>query len=93
MLSPMVKTAEVIQIVPRLPPPEEGVGSFALALAGALRDGHGIASRFAAVAASPAALGEALAGADVPVLDASEELGGHGLSGKAQFTADAAHQR
>jgi len=64
----MVKTAEMIQIVPRLPPPEEGVGSFALALAGALRDRHGIASRFAAVAASPAALGEALAGADLPVL-------------------------
>ncbi len=36
---------ELIQIVPRLPPPPEGVGSFALALAEALRR-FGIESRF-----------------------------------------------
>ena len=44
----------VIQIVPRLPPPSEGVGSFALALADTLRDRHGIASRFVLAAADPA---------------------------------------
>lgn len=60
----------VLQIVPRLPPPAEGVGSFAAALADALRDRHGIASRFAAAAADPQSLDEALAaaGADLPVL-------------------------
>jgi hypothetical protein len=46
------------------------VGSFAIALADALRDRHGIASRFAAAAADPRALDETLAGAgaDLPVL-------------------------
>ena len=62
-----MKTAEVIQIVPRLPPPRGG-RELRLALAGALRDRRGVAGRFAAVAASPAALGETLAGADLPVL-------------------------
>jgi hypothetical protein len=36
----------VVQIVPQLPPPHEGVGSFALTLAEALTARHGIASRF-----------------------------------------------
>jgi hypothetical protein len=36
----------VIQIVPQLPPPHEGVGSFALSLADALRAQSGIESRF-----------------------------------------------
>jgi hypothetical protein len=40
---------ELIQVVPRLPPPPEGVGSFALALAEALRR-SGIESRFVAAA-------------------------------------------
>ena len=37
----------IVQITPRLPPPAEGVGSYALALAGALED-RGIATRFLA---------------------------------------------
>lgn len=37
---------EVIQLVPTLPPPAEGVGSYALALAQALAERHGIESRF-----------------------------------------------
>ncbi len=48
----------VVQIVPRLPPPFEGVGSFAEGLAAALRDesaGPGIASRL--LAAGPGAPG------------------------------------
>lgn len=36
---------EVLQVVPRLPPPAEGVGSYALCLAEALA-GHGISTRF-----------------------------------------------
>src|SRR5262245_5458407 len=36
----------VVHIVPHLPPPPEGVGSFALGLAEALRDRFGIESRF-----------------------------------------------
>jgi len=36
----------LIQIVPCLPPPDEGVGHYALALAGQLRDRLGIATRF-----------------------------------------------
>jgi hypothetical protein len=36
----------VVHIVPQLPPPPEGVGSFALTLAEALAARHGIASRF-----------------------------------------------
>lgn len=36
----------LIQIVPHLPPPVEGVGSYAEALAGALRERCGIATRF-----------------------------------------------
>lgn len=36
----------LIQIVPRLPPPVEGVGSYAEALAEALRERFGIATRF-----------------------------------------------
>jgi hypothetical protein len=55
----------VVHIVPNLPPPHEGVGSFAMALAEALRARHGIESRFAAAAelprADPSALTDALA--------------------------------
>lgn len=40
----------LIQIVPRLPPTVEGVGSYAEALAGALRQRCGIATRFVAMA-------------------------------------------
>ncbi|HEX4956216.1 MAG TPA: glycosyltransferase family 1 protein [Thermoanaerobaculia bacterium] len=36
----------LIHVVPTLPPPLEGVGTYALALAGALATGHGIESRF-----------------------------------------------
>lgn len=36
----------LIQIVPRLPPPDEGVGNYALALAAVLRDRLGIETRF-----------------------------------------------
>jgi hypothetical protein len=64
---------EIVQIVPRLPPPAEGVGGFALALAGALESRHAVASRFVAAAALPPdaeslarLLGEA--GTDRPVL-------------------------
>jgi hypothetical protein len=49
----MTGTAEIVQIVPRLPPPAEGVGGFALALADALRGRHGIASRFVAAVTVP----------------------------------------
>ncbi|HSF39044.1 MAG TPA: glycosyltransferase family 1 protein [Thermoanaerobaculia bacterium] len=38
----------LVQIVPRLPPPAEGVGSYALALAEALRSRFGIATSFLA---------------------------------------------
>ena len=38
--------ADVLQIVPRLPPPAEGLGGYSLALAAALRTRHGRASRF-----------------------------------------------
>jgi hypothetical protein len=55
----------VVHIVPSLPPPQEGVGSFAMTLAEALRSRHGIDSRFLAAAelprAKPAALADALA--------------------------------
>lgn len=37
---------QLLQIVPRLPPSISGVGDYALLLARALRDGHGIDSRF-----------------------------------------------
>jgi hypothetical protein len=47
----------IVQIVPHLPPPFEGVGSFAQGLAGALLDGPGIASRL--LAAGPGAPGAA----------------------------------
>jgi hypothetical protein len=56
----------VVHIVPSLPPPHEGVGSFAMALAEALRARHGIESRFAAAAElprDPTALAGALADA------------------------------
>ncbi len=42
----------IVQITPRLPPPAEGVGSYALALAGAL-EGRGIATRFLAATEIP----------------------------------------
>lgn len=38
--------SEILQLVPTLPPPPEGVGTYALALAGALAEHCGIASRF-----------------------------------------------
>ncbi len=44
---------EVVQIVPCLPPPAEGLGGYALALAGALDRHHGVASRFVAAAGTP----------------------------------------
>ncbi|HKH43087.1 MAG TPA: glycosyltransferase family 1 protein [Thermoanaerobaculia bacterium] len=44
----------VVQIVPHLPPPPEGVGSYALALADALRNRRGIESAFVSAAALPA---------------------------------------
>jgi hypothetical protein len=47
----------IVQIVPRLAPPFEGVGSFAQGLAGALLDGPGIASHL--LAAGPGAPGTA----------------------------------
>lgn len=37
---------DLVHIVPALPPPEEGVGTYALALARALAERHGFASRF-----------------------------------------------
>ncbi len=52
----------LIQIVPRLPPPEEGVGGIALALAGAL-ERHGIGTRF--VVPAPYGAGARSAGLDV----------------------------
>lgn len=62
----------VVHVVPSLPPPPEGVGSFAMALAAALRAHHGIESRFAAATelrADPAALAGALAdGGETAVL-------------------------
>jgi hypothetical protein len=42
----------IVQITPRRPPPAEGVGSYALALAGAL-EGRGIATRFLAATEIP----------------------------------------
>jgi hypothetical protein len=42
----------IVQITPRLPPPAEGVGTYALALAGAL-EGRGIATRFLAATEIP----------------------------------------
>ncbi|HEV7503816.1 MAG TPA: glycosyltransferase family 1 protein [Thermoanaerobaculia bacterium] len=58
----------VVQIVPNLPPPHEGVGSFATALAAALSAGCGIESRF--LVPSKDSLDEALAdgGEGIPVL-------------------------
>jgi hypothetical protein len=44
----------IVQLVPRLPPPAEGVGSYALALAGALETACGVESRFLAAAPPPA---------------------------------------
>lgn len=43
----------IAQVVPALPPPEEGVGSYALALGGALTEQSGTASRCLAAAALP----------------------------------------
>jgi hypothetical protein len=55
----------IVQIVPRLPPPSEGVGSFALGLACALRERSGIASHLLATGpGSPGAEPEARAFAD-----------------------------
>ena len=49
----------VIQIVPHLPPPPEGVGSYALALADALREQFRVESSFVAAAALSARTPEA----------------------------------
>lgn len=58
----------VFQIVPRLPPPFEGVGTYASALAGAL-ERRGIATRFVTgEAQTPEALLEGLRGADTALL-------------------------
>ncbi|MEA2602396.1 MAG: hypothetical protein QOF89_3388 [Acidobacteriota bacterium] len=52
----------VVQIVPRLPPPFEGVGSFAEGLATTLHEASGIASRLlAAGSGAPGAVSEAAA--------------------------------
>ncbi|HKI02152.1 MAG TPA: glycosyltransferase family 1 protein [Thermoanaerobaculia bacterium] len=53
----------VVQVVPNLPPPPEGVGSFAMTLAEALRARHGIESRFLAAVKIPNAEPAALRGA------------------------------
>lgn len=53
----------VVHVVPSLPPPPEGVGSFAMTLAAALRAHHGIESRFLAAAELPRAEPAVLAGA------------------------------
>ena len=47
---------KLLQVVPRLPPPEEGVGSYALALGEALRERFGIESRFLETADRPQAI-------------------------------------
>ncbi len=39
-------SARLLHLVPTLPPPLEGVGTYALALAGALAEQHGVESRF-----------------------------------------------
>ncbi|MEP7013320.1 MAG: hypothetical protein ABJC13_23620 [Acidobacteriota bacterium] len=58
----------LIQIVPRLPPPEEGVGGIALTLAGALSE-RGIESRFVV----PAPHGAAAKGAGLDVVEVAPE--------------------
>lgn len=60
----------VVQIVPQLPPPPEGVGGYAEALAGALRDRCGIETRFVegAAARTAEAVGAALADGPVALL-------------------------
>jgi hypothetical protein len=55
--------SRIVQVVPRLPPPSEGVGSFAQGLAGALLAGPGIASHLLATG-TPGAEPEARAFAD-----------------------------
>jgi hypothetical protein len=57
-----VPQTDLLQIVPRLPPPAEGVGSFALALGAALRSRHGLESRYLAAAELPERSAGALAG-------------------------------
>jgi hypothetical protein len=59
-----------VHIVPQLPPPPEGVGSFALTLAEALAARHGIASRFlqAADVRAPGAMPGALSAATTVLL-------------------------
>ena len=65
-----VQTAQIVQIVPQLPVPPEGVGGYAEALAGALRDRSGIETRFVvgSVARTVEALLDALADAPVALL-------------------------
>ncbi|HSG40281.1 MAG TPA: glycosyltransferase family 1 protein, partial [Thermoanaerobaculia bacterium] len=43
----------IVQVVPRLPPPAEGVGSYALELARALAERHGTETLFHAASAHP----------------------------------------
>jgi hypothetical protein len=52
-IADLAPIARIVQIVPRLPPPAEGVGSFAQGLAGALLEGPGVASHL--LAAGPGA--------------------------------------
>lgn len=56
----------IVQIVPSLPPPLEGVGSYALSLADALRSRCGIESSFVAASTLPAKTPEALRAALEP---------------------------
>lgn len=60
----------VVHIVPVLPPPLEGVGGYALALAEALRDRYGIDSAFVAAAALPTRTPDALRTALAALTDA-----------------------
>ncbi|HJX28640.1 MAG TPA: glycosyltransferase family 1 protein [Thermoanaerobaculia bacterium] len=68
----------VVQIVPSLPPPLEGVGSYALSLAAALRSHCGIESSFVAAATLPAKTPEALRAALEPGATALLHYVGYG---------------
>ncbi|HSF44327.1 MAG TPA: glycosyltransferase family 1 protein [Thermoanaerobaculia bacterium] len=65
-------TETVVQIVPSLPPPAEGVGGYALALGEILREHAGLPSRFLPARHLPALTAEALSAA-------LEETGGHAV--------------
>lgn len=72
----------ILQIIPFLPPPPEGVGTHALLLAGALRSRFGIESSFVAASTlpekTPDALRAALAGAAPPGTTAILHYVGYG---------------